>query len=423
MVGAVSLPSVAARCGYSEWVNAPDVVCFSGQDWWYHNRAHSDFQLMLRVAEVRRVLLVNSIGMRLPVPGRSSQPFRRMARKAASMLRGLRQPVEGLPGFTVFTPFLLPFYGNDRLRAVNARLVRAQVQRRMQKLGMQQPHVVVTVPTAWDVAKDLERSSLVYNRSDKHSAFPEAATGVIARCERQLFAHADRVLYSSNALMDFEAGRCGERARLLDHGVDLAHFRPRPQTHALMRLGARRPILGFFGGLDDYVVDFDLLERIAVERPHCTLVLIGDATLSIERLTRHPNVLHLGFRAYRDIPDLGADFDVALMPWLDNAWIRSCNPIKLKEYLALGLEVVTTWFPEIERYRDHVHVARSQDAFLRQIDSVLQGRRASGDRRRLLAQSSWDQRARDLLEILDHATEATVPAAAKKPEAVACVGS
>ena len=117
MVGAVSLPSVAARCGYSEWVNAPDVVCFSGQDWWYHNRAHSDFQLMLRVAEVRRVLLVNSIGMRLPIPGRSSQPFRRLVRKAASMLRGLRQPVEGLPGFTVFTPFLLPFYDNGIGRA------------------------------------------------------------------------------------------------------------------------------------------------------------------------------------------------------------------------------------------------------------------------------------------------------------------
>jgi glycosyltransferase involved in cell wall biosynthesis len=153
------------------------------------------------------------------------------------------------------------------------------------------------------------------------------------------------------------------------------------------------------------------------------LVLIGDATLSIERLTRHPNVRHLGFRSYAEIPELGADFDVALMPWLDNAWIRSCNPIKLKEYLALGLEVVTTWFPEIERYRDHVHIARSQDAFLRQIDSVLQGRRASGDRRRLLAQASWDERAREMLTILDHATEPSAAAASAKVEAVACAGS
>ena len=404
-------------------MNAPDVVCFSGQDWWYHNRAHSDFQLMQRVAQDRRVLLVNSIGMRMPAPGRSTKPFRRIARKALSMLRGARKPVDGLPGFTVFTPMLLPFYGSDRMRAANARLVRFQVERRMQALGIADPHIVVTVPTAWDVAKDLGRSSLVYNRSDKHSAFTEACAGVISRCERQLFTHADRVLYSSGALMEFEAGRCGDRARLLDHGVDLAHFRPRPRTEALTRLGARRPILGFFGGLDDYVVDFDLLERIAVERPHCTLVLIGDATLSIERLTRHPNVLHLGFRAYAEIPDLGADFDVALMPWLDNAWIRSCNPIKLKEYLALGLEVVTTWFPEIERYRDHVHIARSQDAFLRQIDSVLQGRRASGDRRRLLAQASWDERARELLAILDHATEPGVAATPAKQEAVACAGS
>src|SRR5262249_54506985 len=159
-------------------------------------------------------------------------------------------------------------------------------------------------------------------------------------------------------------------------GVDRAHFRaPRP-SGALAALGCRRPIVGFFGGLDDYVIDFDLLERLAVERPGYTLVLIGDATLPLERLTRHPNVRHLGFRPYAEIPALGADFDVAIMPWLDNEWIRCCNPIKLKEYLALGLEVVTTPFPEVEHYRDFVHVAERGADFLRPIDDMVEGARA-----------------------------------------------
>ncbi|MGE3173851.1 MAG: glycosyltransferase [Planctomycetota bacterium] len=379
---------------------SPDLICFCGQDWWYHNRAHSDFQLMTRAAGFRKVLLVNSIGMRMPMPGRSPLPFRRIFRKLKSMLRHVRRPLADTPDFAVMTPVLFPFYGSDKARAFNARMIRGQVERQARKMGMTAPHIVVTVPTAWDVAREMTRSSLVYNRSDKHSAFSEADNTLIQGLERQLLQHSDAVLYSSRSFLESERALTGDRARFLDHGVDLRHFAARGRTGALERRGIPRPIVGFFGGLDDYVIDFDLLERLAVERPDYSLVLIGDATLPMDRLERHPNVHFLGFRPYAEIPELGADFDVAIMPWLDNDWIRSCNPIKLKEYLALGCEVVTTPFPEAEFYREFLHQGAG-DAFLAQVDAVVRGARAPGDRAQLLARATWDDRTRELLQILD----------------------
>src|SRR5262245_25041056 len=103
-------------------------VCFAGQDWWYHNRAHSDFQLMTRIARTRDVLLVNSIGMRMPLPGRSTMFARRIARKAASMARLLRTPLPELPRFHVFTPVTLPLYASAWARPINAELVARQVR-------------------------------------------------------------------------------------------------------------------------------------------------------------------------------------------------------------------------------------------------------------------------------------------------------
>ena len=381
--------------------SSPDIIIFCGQDWWYHNRAHSDFQLMTRAAKHRKVLLINSIGMRMPTPGKSPMPFRRVWRKLGSILRSVRQPLAETPGYTVMTPILFPFYGNEKARAFNAAFIRFQVMRQARKMGIQNPHIIVTVPTAWDVAKEMPHSSLVYNRSDKHSAFSEADHGLIVSLERKLFAKADAVLYSSRAFLESERELTGDRARFLDHGVDTAHFAPRPRSGKLASLGCKRPIVGFFGGLDDYVVDFDLLERVAKERPDYSLVLIGDATLPMDRLTRYPNVYHLGFRPYQEIPDLGADFDISIMPWLDNEWIRSCNPIKLKEYLSLGQEIVTTYFPEVDHYADYVHVARNGDEFLQHIDSVIAGKRAAGDRKALLANASWDDRTLELLTALD----------------------
>jgi hypothetical protein len=293
----------------------------------------------------------------------------------------------------------------DRDAHADARAIAAALETH---LAQAEEHAAAHAPAAGryaqlhgHVAKEMQRSSLVYNRSDKHSAFSEADQGLIRGLEHELLTRADGVLYSSRAFRDSERELTGERAHFLDHGVDTKHFAPRGRTEALAGFDCKRPIIGFFGGLDDYVIDFDLLERLAVERPNYTLVLIGDATLSMERLTRHANVRHLGFKPYAEIPNLGADFDVSIMPWLDNDWIRSCNPIKLKEYLSLGQEVVTTYFPEVEHYLDYVHVARSGDEFLARIDDVVNGAKAKGDRKALLGKATWDDRTQELLQILD----------------------
>lgn len=379
----------------------PDILIFCGQDWWYHNRAHSDFQLMTRAAKYRKVLLVNSIGMRMPTPGKSPMPFRRLWRKAKSMLKPACKPLEDRPDYNLMTPILFPFYGSARARAFNAWFIRIQVQRMARKLGIVNPHIIVTLPTAWDAAKKMKRSSLVYNRSDKHSGFSEVDNPLIVRLETELIRNADTVLYCCRNLMESERDIAGDRARFLDHGVDTVHFAARPPSGAITGLGHPRPIIGFFGGLEHYVVDFDLLERIAKERPDYSLVLIGDATLSLGRFKDYPNVHLLGFQPYEKIPTFGHDFDISIMPYLNNDWTRWINPIKLKEYLLLGHEVVAARFGEAEHYADYIHIADSHEEFLGHLDAVLAGKKAPGDRQAMLAKASWEDRTVELIGVLD----------------------
>lgn len=380
-----------------------DLLCFAGQDWWYHNRAHSDFQLMLCAARTRRVLLVNSIGMRMPTPGKSGLPLHKIARKAKSMMRHLRRPVQELPNLAVMSPVLVPLYGKPAGRRLNARLIRAQVRRAMRKCGIVEPHVVVTVPTACDVVEGIPRRSLTYNRSDKHSAFPEANTALIESLEDRLLAESDVVLYSSRAFLAAEADRHQGRGRFLDHGVDTRAFHPDASRDGAVLTDVRRPIIGFFGNLRDHVVDFALLRTVAMAYPDATLLLIGGANAAVDALTELPNVVHMGHQPHDAIPALGRQFDVALMPWLDNDWIRHCNPIKFKEYLALGRTVVSTWFPELDHYPDVVFAARDHAGFVRAVGEALAGARPAGldSCAELLTDATWDDRARDLLGMLD----------------------
>lgn len=380
----------------------PSYLCFSAQDWWYHNQAHSDFQLLRRVAKHRKVLLVNSIGLRMPLPGRSTQFLRRILRKARSVAKLVRRPLPDTPGFHVMTPLPLPFYGKPWLRKLNSVLVRAQVRVVCFALRMGTPVIVATIPTAWDVVQPMSRKGLLFNRSDRHSAFPESDQSTIRALEDSLLSNSDTVLYVSRALQEEESALTGERAHFLDHGVDTDHFRNTPFLPPELS-SIPGPRIGFFGSLDDYLVDFDLLERVAVEFPDASLVMIGDATCSMERYEKYPNAHWLGFRSYDDIPAFGSGFDVALMPWLDNDWIKHANPIKLKEYLSLGLAVVSTDFPEVDHYRDVIRVAPDHSGFIDLIRRTLAdgGLKTPEERRQSVLAASWDSRALELMSLAE----------------------
>jgi GT2 family glycosyltransferase/glycosyltransferase involved in cell wall biosynthesis len=409
--GATHRAALCALLRMRRWPKHPDdgrsgpaYLCFAAQDWWYHNTAHSDFQLMRSVAERRTVLVVNSIGMRMPTPGRSTHVTRRVLRKLRSVAKLVRRPLPELPNFHVMSPLPLPLYGSPVTRAINAAFVRAQVRLVCLLLGIAKPVIMVTIPTAWDVVRPMRRSALVYNRSDRHSDFPEGDRGTLEAMEQQLLEHSDSVLYVSRSLMEEERTSTGNRAAFLDHGVDVDHFRPRPESEQpadIRRIPG--PRIGFFGALDDFLVDFDLLEHLAAALPDASLVLIGDATYPMERLTAYGNVHWLGRRPYEEIPAYGSAFDVALMPWVDSPWIHRANPIKLKEYLALGLPVVSTEFAELDGYRDRVRTATDPAGFVAAVRESLEiGPLLDPDKlRESVLGYSWHSRA----EVLVRAAE------------------
>ncbi len=114
-----------------------------------------------------------------------------------------------------------------------------------------------------------------------------------------------------------------------------------------------------------------------------------------------PNVRFLGRKPYDEIADYMAAMDVLIMPWNDSDWIKACNPIKLKEYLAVGRPVVTTDFPALEGYRDLVRVANTPRAFADAIRKALSEPYNAEKARARIASEGWDAKAAYLEEHLE----------------------
>src|SRR2546422_8648887 len=78
------------------------IICFAGEDWWYHH-PHSKNHILQRLALDNRVLFVNSLSLGLPGV---SHPdfFLKIRRKLKSYTRWLKKVAEGRH---VRTPLLL----------------------------------------------------------------------------------------------------------------------------------------------------------------------------------------------------------------------------------------------------------------------------------------------------------------------------
>ncbi|MCK4913614.1 MAG: glycosyltransferase [Planctomycetes bacterium] len=375
-------------------------VCFGGEDWWYHNQAHIDMQLMRRFAKLGTALYVNSIVIQKPKLGQNGKLVQKIVRKAKSIFRGLQ---ETDAGFGVYSPASIPVHHISWLRKVNEKLLRTQLWYANRQLGICEPIVWVACPGACDVAVKMKKSKLVYQRTDRLEEYPNVDNQTISRYDRKLKADADLTVFVNKTLYEQESVQC-RKAIYLDHGVDFDMFACAEQNQEVPdeMKEIKKPVVGFFGGIDSHTFDLALIEKVVGLLSEMSFVFVGNASSDCSGLSAKNNVIMLGKKPYEQIPHYGKCFDVAIMPWRQNRWIQACNPIKLKEYLALGKPVVSTPFPELEKYLDVVYQADNAEDFARCIKKAIEENNPdrTAARRKKVENASWDSKAKLVLKTL-----------------------
>jgi glycosyltransferase involved in cell wall biosynthesis len=375
-----------------------DIIPFVvfGDEWGIH--ATSTQHLVRRFALNRPLLYVNTVGMR--PPQLSLYDLRRCWTKLTGRVSA-RKPDSSimLPGGLLYSPFMLPFNRPPTLRRWNRRRLICGLRRELDRHSLAAPVLLVSSPIGAEVIGSIGERLVVYYVTDNYAALPGVYVEYLEELERVLLAEADLIFVSSRSLQKDKIGRKTSPI-LLPHAVDFEHFHrmadpPGPIPAQLAHLP--RPWLGFFGLLAPWV-DFDLLERVAVAFPEGSVVLVGPAWSRSAPPARQPNLHWLGPRTYADLPRLAAHFDVGLIPFRQDHLTAYVNPLKLLEYLALGLPVVSTPLPDLDMFGDLVYQGRNPDEFVAQVRRAIGDRSMDRRKKRFerAAAESWEMRAKSV---------------------------
>lgn len=167
-------------------------------------------------------------------------------------------------------------------------------------------------------------------------------------------------------------------------------------NHFLMQeIPNEKRVIGYFGALASWV-DYQLISYIAKKNPDWDIKLIGmdyDGSIWKSGVLRLENVRYLGVVDYQNLPS-EIQFSVAILPFLVNDITISTSPIKIYEYLASGLPVVSTPLPECQAI-SHVSIGIGHADFEEKIKRAIlaDNTKSRSERRSFAIEHSWKARA------------------------------
>ena len=174
---------------------------------------------------------------------------------------------------------------------------------------------------------------------------------------------------------EIEEIRGKENVAMITNGVQYDHWQYRSDEvpEKLKDIVSKgNPIIGYFGALAKWF-DYELLKKVAKERPNYEIVLIGflyDNSFKDSKIDELENVHYLGIVDYKELNQYSQYFTISTIPFLLNDITESTSPVKLFEYMAMGHPIVTTDMRECRRYKS-VLIGKSHEDFIEKLDFAL----------------------------------------------------
>ncbi|MDP3149542.1 MAG: glycosyltransferase [Ignavibacteria bacterium] len=363
-----------------------NIIVFA-DDWGRHPSTMQHLGKVL--AKNNRLMWVGSLALRKLTF--NFRDFKRLIEKFRKIFskNSVSEVKEKISNILEVHPFVLPFHDVKVIRFLNKMLLFRFLNKIIILNHFHNPIVISSSPIIYSLLGKLGETSSHYICLDDYSLFSGAFKSLI-ELEKRVLEKVDSSFSVSKPLLETRVPKSGVN-NFLPQGVEVEHFSKVNVKNAEKLSDIKKPIIGFFGLISEWV-NIEILSSLAKTFPNCSIVLIGDAAVEVSQLRKYSNIYLLGKVPYTELPSYASNFDVGIIPFKINELTAAVNPLKLIEYLALGLPVVTTPMCEVEKFKEYIYIANDSIEFNNMVALAIKNdtMEMKEKRKKIVLNYSWE---------------------------------
>jgi len=375
-----------------------DIICIANTSW-FGNYAKSTVQILERLAKNNRVLFVEYPytikDIFATFRGRQNAPVKRMLgleKRLKLIDTNVDSKVYNLvipPGIPVF--FLKNEHIFNLLFPINVLIYKLTLKWAMRKIGMKNPIAITAYNPIFGLSllnKLGEKSHIYYCYDGVESVFFGKRIFAIEK----RFSELVKAIITTSDYLNSEKMKLNSNTFVVKNGVDFPVFRMFSKSHVYKR---ERKRVGFIGSLDPRF-DIDTVEYTIGKLQHFDFEFTGDMRNEAlkSRLKKFSNVQFFEPIKPNDVPELLANYDVGIIPYIVNEVNKNIYPLKINEYLAVGVPVVMNAFASLPEFEGLISVASDKDDFVRKLIAETEDDSVQLIRKRIdfASANSWEAR-------------------------------
>ncbi|QXV66478.1 glycosyltransferase [Mucilaginibacter sp. 21P] len=390
-------------------LNNRNILCISGTEW-NGNYIKAVVELMKVLSVNNNVLFVENAytykDALMGVNNKDKIDFKQVL-GLKSRIRTVQTEGDGTV-HVLFPPLVFPvsFLSDGplyrQLLKFNGWLLKRTVRKALKKLNMQDDLINFTSFNPGMGAmtgRKFNEKSLIYHCYDEIKGAHSWLSRHGLRLEAIFMKMADAVIVTSQGLYESKkdfAKQCFIVKNAVKVDLFKKGFKAEPNRS--------KTVIGYVGTVDDRS-NYDILEHLFTNMPDAAFVFVGRilSERGVNILKKYPNVKIEGAKRPEELPAYLQTFSVGIIPFVKDDLTKGIYPMKINEYLAAGLPVVSTNFGDISDFASLVKITDDKQDFLEALLAEIGNDNAEKRTARLKTAegNTWNKRTEELSDVIE----------------------